>query len=80
MSGKPAIVRVEFIDVGREKRTWFAHLSNLTMHLLTECVRNSGALRSRDIHLSAPDDDTGEGLIFAGFHTVGRYRIIPPIR
>ena len=68
MSTEQVILR--FLDVGRTKRTWEARLP-LDGDAIVRHVAKSGALMSRCIEIDY-DDETGTGVITAGFRVVGR--------
>ena len=69
------MTKVQFIKVGRGKRTWTSEMQKVTPNLLADEVARSGALMSRDIEVEW-DIDTMKGKIYAGFHSVGTFEIL----
>lgn len=67
-------VTVEFINVGRGKKSWRQPLDKLSDQALYRAVKKSGALGSTDIDFTL--DENGNGKIYAGFHNVGEFRFI----
>ena len=73
------MITVHMKDVGRNKRSWTAKIRANPLDLgsietaVEREVRQSGALLSRDIvaQMDTPDG----GMIFAGFHSVGRFEV-----
>jgi len=67
-------MKIEFKDVGRDKKSWTANVSKLDHASLYRAVKKAGALRSRDVDFGMEMTD-GWGRIFAGFQCVGSWRI-----
>ena len=66
---------VEFVGVGRNKKTWSVSLDQFpTESILERHVRKSGALMSSGIECLF-DDDLEHGYIFAGMREVGAFRV-----
>ena len=64
-------MKVRFIEVGREKKSWEAECrGELTYDFLIGEVRKNNALYSSDVGFYE------DGAIRAGFRTVGRFEII----
>jgi len=70
-------MQVEFVEVGRSKKSWCEEMVKLTHGALEKSVRQHGALMSRGIDFDMDDDNTGT--IYSGLHPVGRFRITPAI-
>lgn len=69
------MIRVYFIEVGRAKRSWEVLLSELSERALYLSAKRGAGLRSSNVWFSDPDRETGIGVIFAGLHSVGHYRV-----
>ena len=71
--------RVEFKDVGRDKRSFtLEHLAELDEDQLVRHARKLGGLMSRDVSLSEwthslPEGAYAHGHISAGLHPVGHW-------
>lgn len=66
---------VEFIDVGRDKRSWTETIEGKDLYFEIErVVRRSGAIMSRGIDVEIEEDGTGK-IIVGGFRTVGTFKI-----
>lgn len=66
--------QVNFIDVGRDKRSWSMNFSTMPHEADIElAVRGSRALASREFE--AVFDCAAAGFLVAGFRPVGRFRI-----
>ena len=61
-------MKVKFIDVGRDKKTWEAECDTLTYDWMYSQVKK--ALMSNNIEFGE------DGKIYAGFRAVGRFGII----
>ena len=59
-------MKVKFIDVGRDSRTWEAELPDKSVETLSE--EASKALMSSDVCCT-------NGTVYAGFRPVGKYEI-----
>lgn len=65
-------MRIEFKNVGRDKRSWTETIEQQpTGPIIEKLVRKSGSLMSRNIFI-----DIDEGKIYAGFRTVGHFELI----
>jgi len=67
---------IHFENVGRRKKTGSADIPLTEAAILKE-IRRNGGLMSRGIEFTL-DLDTGEGIVCAGFHVVGRIRVPGP--
>lgn len=66
---------VNFIDVGRDKRSWSATIKgNDILGEIASAVRKSGAIMSRSLDIELDEDGVGE-IIIGGFRTVGMFKI-----
>lgn len=69
--------RVEFVEVGRNKRSFTEDFVELDETKLANCARKNAGLMSRDIEFSEseePFSGHAHGSIHAGMHTVGKWR------
>ena len=68
--------RIIFTEVGRAKKNWTVELpgKDLTEAMVIREARKGAVLMSQDLQASCPDEETGEGILHAGMHTVGRFR------
>lgn len=64
-------MKVKFIDVGRNKRSWDADLKPIDTEIVRH-IKKAGVLMSRDIEV-----DLESGAIFAGMRLVGRFELEP---
>ncbi len=62
-------MKVEFVNVGRNKVSWAIETKTVDEDFLALQVRKRGVLMSRDIDVSLSED--GTGIIFAGIRPVG---------
>lgn len=66
---------VHFIEVGRDRKSWSVNVDRLPFgEWIAKEAKRGGGLISRDIGVGG---STTEGIIYAGMHTVGHYRIEP---
>ena len=71
-------ITIEFKDVGRDKKTWRAEVTDLSEQSILRALRAGGALMSRDIDLDY-DPVTGCGDIIVGMiRHVGTFRRVDP--
>jgi hypothetical protein len=68
------MIAVEFIEVGRNKRSWTAPMKELDEDALYRSVRKHGAVMSRDLSFLLEDETNGA--VLAGFHKIGTFRIV----
>ena len=66
------MVLVDFIEVGRDKKSWQATLKSLDYDSLYREVRRNGGLGSRDLEFGQ-EPDSNKGVILAGFRNVGQF-------
>lgn len=71
----PQTYRVEFIDVGRFKRSWSTTLhGEISEAILERHVRKSRALMSNDAECVFDPDRNG-GMVCAGYGPVGLFKV-----
>jgi hypothetical protein len=77
-------MRVRFDRVGRNRATWEARLADgpepldkIAAHLTRKRWKGMPVLRSRYIEVVLAEDMSGRGSIFAGFHKVGSFEVLP---
>jgi len=68
-------MQVEFLEVGRDKRTWAEEMVIVTPEAMERSVRNNAALLSRSIDFAFAPDDSGGDIFVGGFRKVGSFRI-----
>lgn len=61
------MTEVTFTEVGRKKLTWTATMKTVSYRTLMAEIRKHSALMSSDVQF-----DLDAGVIFAGFHSVGK--------
>ena len=69
-------MKVEFTNVGRNKKSWIADLPVVNDARLHEAVKKSGALASRDIDFTFEDDEQSGEVLVGGFRAVGTWKVI----
>lgn len=70
-------VRIQFRNVGRDKKTWTADVADVSDEVLIRQIRREGALMSRDIDVLWNDSHTG-GAIYVGiWRKVGDFVVLP---
>ena len=70
---------VEFLNVGRDKKSWTEELKSLTENTLRASVRKNHALASRDVEFGVSDvgwPPSGT-VIVGGMRAVGTWRVVP---
>lgn len=73
-------MKIKFIEVGRNNQTWDAEcsansISELEYDWLYDQVKRNAYVRSNDLEFLLHEDETN-GVITAGFHTIGKFQII----
>lgn len=73
-------MKIKFIDVGRNKVTWESEcpvnsVYELEYDWLFSQVKNRGGVMSNDIEFLLEKASETEGIITAGFHTIGKFEI-----
>lgn len=64
-------MKVQFIDVGRNKANWEADCEKIDYEFLYKQMKKHGVL-SRGIDFE--EVGTGVGIIYAGFRPIGRFK------
>jgi hypothetical protein len=68
-------MKVQFENVGREKKSWVSELSEITSGTLTKAVKKQRAIGARFPDFEY-DEATNEGAVYSGFARVGTFRIL----
>ena len=74
-------MKIKFIDVGRNKATWEAEceaekIEDLEYGWLYSQVKKRAMLMSEEIEFLLNQEDLTNGIITAGFHTIGKFAIV----
>lgn len=69
-------MKIQFKEVGRNKKTWTAEVNELSESALLREIKKSGALMSRGVDVVLDDGDTSGLIIVGGWRTVGTFEIL----
>lgn len=69
-------MKIEFKDVGRERKSWTSEVRELTGDALYRAVRSKKALMSRDVDFTEEPGEDGWFSVIAGWRTVGKWRVV----
>lgn len=64
------MILVEFKEVGRYRKSWFATTKNITNNWLRNQIKNNAKVLSNDLFF------TDSGFIFAGAKNIGIYKVV----
>ena len=71
-------MKVKFLEVGRDKRTFEAKIASLSHENLERALRRAAAIRSRDVTFVRDDDSLARGWVVVGAgRVVGRWEVAP---
>lgn len=74
-------MKIKFIEVGRNNATWESEctansVDELEYDWLYSQVKKHGMVMSNDLDFLLNKENMTEGIITAGFHTIGKFKII----
>ena len=69
-------MKVEFIDVGMNKKSWSAEISDLFHEELFKEVKKNGDIMSQNIDFTYDNETNSGQVIVGGFRIVGTFKVL----
>ena len=74
-------MKIKFIEVGRLSKTWESEcqaksVDELEYDWLWSQVKKNASVMSNDLEFMLSKDNMTDGIIYAGFHTIGKFQIV----
>lgn len=74
-------MKIKFIEVGRLKRSWESEcdaksVDELEYDWLWSQVKKNASVMSNELEFLLSKGNMSEGIICAGFHTIGKFQIV----
>lgn len=70
------VVRVQFTDVGRDKKTWESEIDDISHSSLLKQIRLHAVVMSRDVEFTLNESEDGGAVVVGGVRTIGHYKIL----
>jgi hypothetical protein len=68
-------MKIRFENVGHSNASWEASCDGLDYDWFYKQVKSRGVM-SRDLDFCLKKDNPKEGIVFAGFHNIGTFKIV----